>query len=43
MDHLFAEWTDKAVGFVSYGVSGGARALVQFRTVSGTLGMAAVG
>ncbi|MCP2294432.1 NAD(P)H-dependent FMN reductase [Nocardia amikacinitolerans] len=42
IDHLCAEWADKAVGFVSYGVSGGARAVVQLRTVCGTLGMADV-
>ncbi|MGV9823598.1 NADPH-dependent FMN reductase [Nocardia xishanensis] len=43
IDHLCAEWADKAVGFVSYGVNGGARAVVQLRTVCGTLGMADVG
>lgn len=43
IDHLFAEWTNKAVGFVSYGVNGGARAVVQLRTVCGTLGLADVG
>ncbi|MFI9507802.1 NAD(P)H-dependent oxidoreductase [Nocardia sp. NPDC052566] len=43
IDHLFTEWTDKAVGFVSYGVSGGVRSVVQLRTVCGTLGMADVG
>jgi NAD(P)H-dependent FMN reductase len=43
IDHLFAEWTDKAVGFVSYGAGGGARAVVQLRTVCSTLGMADVG
>ncbi|MBB5913249.1 NAD(P)H-dependent FMN reductase [Nocardia transvalensis] len=43
IDHLFAEWTDKAVGFVSYGAGGGARAVVQLRTVCGSLGMADVG
>ncbi|MEU6827493.1 NAD(P)H-dependent oxidoreductase [Nocardia beijingensis] len=43
IDHLFAEWGDKAVGFVSYGVNGGARAVVQLRTVCSTLGMAVVG
>ncbi|MEV5652110.1 NAD(P)H-dependent oxidoreductase [Nocardia sp. NPDC052254] len=43
IDHLAAEWTDKAVGFVSYGVNGGARAVVQLRTVCSTLGMADVG
>lgn len=42
-DQLFAEWTNKAVGFVSYGVHGGARAAVQLRTVCSTLGMADVG
>ncbi|WP_067834639.1 NADPH-dependent FMN reductase [Nocardia lijiangensis] len=42
IDHLCAEWADKAVGFVSYGVHGGARAVVQLRTVCGTLGMADV-
>ncbi|WP_063051265.1 NADPH-dependent FMN reductase [Nocardia arthritidis] len=42
-DHLFVEWADKAVGFVSYGANGGARAVVQLRTVCGTLGMADVG
>lgn len=43
LDHAFAEWTDKAVGFVSYGANGGARAVVQLRTVCSTLGMADVG
>jgi NAD(P)H-dependent FMN reductase len=43
IDHLFAEWTNKAVGFVSYGAGGGARAVVQLRTVCSTLGMADVG
>ncbi|MGW6696274.1 NADPH-dependent FMN reductase [Nocardia sp. NPDC055049] len=42
IDHLFAEWTDKAVGFVSYGVSGGARAVAQLRVVCSGLGMADV-
>ncbi|WP_228001085.1 NADPH-dependent FMN reductase [Nocardia australiensis] len=42
IDHLCREWTDKAVGFVSYGVSGGARAVTQLRVVCGTLGMADV-
>ncbi|WP_406036041.1 NAD(P)H-dependent oxidoreductase [Nocardioides sp. NBC_00163] len=42
IDHACAEWTNKAVGFVSYGVSGGARAVAQLRTVCGTLGMADV-
>ncbi|WP_280467657.1 NADPH-dependent FMN reductase [Nocardia cyriacigeorgica] len=43
IDHLCTEWANKAVGFVSYGVNGGARAVVQLRTVCGTLGMADVG
>ncbi|MEV6325568.1 NAD(P)H-dependent oxidoreductase [Nocardia sp. NPDC051787] len=43
IDHLSAEWTDKAVAFVSYGAGGGARAVVQLRTVCSTLGMADVG
>ncbi|WP_194818550.1 NADPH-dependent FMN reductase [Nocardia sp. XZ_19_385] len=42
IDHLCGEWTDKAVGFVSYGVSGGARAVAQLRVVCSTLGMADV-
>ncbi|MER7558162.1 NAD(P)H-dependent oxidoreductase [Nocardioides sp. NPDC126508] len=42
IDHACAEWTDKAVGFVSYGVSGGARAAAQLRTVCSALGMADV-
>ncbi|WP_433672111.1 NADPH-dependent FMN reductase [Nocardia sp. CA-136227] len=43
LDHLFAEWNNKAVGFVSYGVNGGARAVVQLRAVCSTLGLADVG
>jgi NAD(P)H-dependent FMN reductase len=43
LDYLFAEWNDKAVGFVSYGVVGGARAVEQLRTLCGTLQMAVVG
>ncbi|MEV6278029.1 NAD(P)H-dependent oxidoreductase [Nocardia sp. NPDC051832] len=42
LDHLSAEWTDKAIGFVSYGVSGGARAVAQLRGICSTLGMADV-
>lgn len=42
LGHLFAQWTDKAVGFVSYGVSGGVRAVEQLRLVCGALGMADV-
>ncbi|WP_330181471.1 NAD(P)H-dependent oxidoreductase [Nocardia sp. NBC_01503] len=43
IDHVFAEWTDKAVGFVSYGAGGGACAVQQLRQVCGALGMADVG
>ncbi|OIJ28575.1 NADPH-dependent FMN reductase [Nocardioides luteus] len=42
IDHACSEWTNKAVGFVSYGVSGGARAVAQLRTVCSALGMADV-
>lgn len=42
LDHLCAQWTDKAVGFVSYGVAGGVRAVEQLRLVCGALGMADV-
>jgi NAD(P)H-dependent FMN reductase len=31
VDHLFAEWNDKAAGFVSYGVHGGTRAVEHLR------------
>src|SRR2546426_6577627 len=31
IDFLFAEWKDKAAGFVSYGGAGGARAVEQLR------------
>jgi NAD(P)H-dependent FMN reductase len=31
VDYLFAEWNDKAAGFVSYGLSGGVRAAEQLR------------
>lgn len=31
IDYLFAEWHDKAAGFVSYGVNGGVRAVEQLR------------
>jgi len=43
IDHVYAEWADKAVGFVSYGVHGGVCAASQLRQLCGTLGMAAVG
>ncbi len=43
LDHAFAEWVNKAVGFVSYGVDGGVRSVQHLRLVCGTLGMADVG
>ncbi|WP_433734140.1 NADPH-dependent FMN reductase [Nocardia sp. CA-129566] len=42
LDHLFSEWVDKAVGFVSYGASGGLRAVEYLRLVCSALGMANV-
>ncbi|WP_328405819.1 NADPH-dependent FMN reductase [Nocardia sp. NBC_00403] len=42
IDHVFTEWVNKAVGFVSYGVNGGVCAVQQLRLVCGTLGMADV-
>ena len=42
IDYLYAEWTDKAAGFVSYGAVGGARAVEQLRLVMGSLMVADV-
>ena len=42
MDYLYAEWSNKAVGFVSYGGLGGARAVEQLRLVCSALQMADV-
>ena len=42
LDYLYAEWNDKAVGFVSYGLTGGARAAEQLRLICGALQMADV-
>lgn len=42
IDYLFAEWNNKAVGFVSYGGVGGARAVEHLRLVAGELMMADV-
>jgi NAD(P)H-dependent FMN reductase len=39
IDYLYAEWNNKAVGFVSYGTAGGARAVEHLRLVSGELQM----
>ena len=35
IDFLFAEWNNKAAGFVSYGGASGARAVEQLRLVPG--------
>jgi NAD(P)H-dependent FMN reductase len=42
IDYLCAEWNNKAVGFVSYGAVGGARAAEHLRLISGELQMADV-
>ncbi|MBD5785005.1 NAD(P)H-dependent oxidoreductase [Cellulosimicrobium terreum] len=42
MDWLYNEWADKAIGFVGYGVQGGARAVEQLRLVAGELQLADV-
>ncbi|GLY02979.1 NAD(P)H-dependent oxidoreductase [Actinoplanes sp. NBRC 101535] len=42
LDYLFAEWNNKAVGFVSYGSVGGARAVEHLRLIAGELKMADV-
>jgi NAD(P)H-dependent FMN reductase len=42
IDYLYAEWNDKAVGFVSYGSVGGARAAEHLRLICGELKMADV-
>jgi NAD(P)H-dependent FMN reductase len=42
IDYLYAEWNNKAVGFVSYGGVGGARAVEHLRLVVGELQMADV-
>jgi NAD(P)H-dependent FMN reductase len=42
IDYLYAEWNNKAAGFVSYGSAGGARAVEQLRLVMGELQIADV-
>ena len=42
IDYLYAEWNNKAVGFVSYGTAGGARAAEHLRLVAGELQLADV-
>ncbi|MGO3254517.1 MULTISPECIES: NADPH-dependent FMN reductase [Micrococcales] len=42
IDFLFAEWNDKACGFVSYGVDGGVRAVEHLRAIVGEVKLADV-
>ena len=42
IDYLYAEWRDKAAGFVGYGITGGIRAVEQLRLVMGELSVADV-
>src|SRR5690242_10010169 len=42
IDYLYAEWNNKAAGFVSYGTVGGARAVEHLRLVMGELQVADV-
>jgi NAD(P)H-dependent FMN reductase len=42
IDYLYAEWNNKAVGFVSYGSVGGARAAEHLRLIAAELQMADV-
>ncbi|MGK2882572.1 MAG: NADPH-dependent FMN reductase [Mycobacterium sp.] len=42
VDFLFAEWNDKAVGFVGYGIDGGTRAVEHARLVMAEVKVAAV-
>lgn len=43
VDYLYAEWHDKAAGFVSHGVHGGVRAVEQLRLALGEVKVACVG
>ncbi|MFE3162564.1 NADPH-dependent FMN reductase [Streptomyces sp. NPDC059224] len=42
IDFIYAEWNNKAVGFVSYGSVGGARAVEHLRGIAGEMQMADV-
>lgn len=42
VDHLFAEWNDKAAGILSYGVNGGVRAAEHLRQVLAEVKVATV-
>lgn len=41
-DYLYAEWNNKAIGFVSYGSAGGVRAVEHLRLIAGELQLADV-
>lgn len=43
IDYLFAEWHDKAAGFVGYGINGGVRAVEHLRHICAEVKMADVG
>ena len=42
IDYLYAEWNNKAAGFVSYGVNGGTRAVEHLRLIAAELQIADV-
>lgn len=42
LDYLYAEWNNKAAGFVSYGSAGGVRSVENLRLIAGELQMADV-
>jgi NAD(P)H-dependent FMN reductase len=42
LDYLYAEWNNKAAGFVSYGSAGGVRAVENLRLITAELQMAGV-
>ncbi|MGW0707585.1 NADPH-dependent FMN reductase [Streptomyces sp. NPDC002643] len=42
LDYVYAEWHNKAVGFVSYGAAGGTRAAEHLRQIAGELRLADV-
>jgi NAD(P)H-dependent FMN reductase len=42
IDYLYAEWTNKAAGFVSYGANGGTRAVEHLRLIMAELQVATV-
>jgi NAD(P)H-dependent FMN reductase len=42
LDYVYAEWNNKAAGFVSYGSAGGVRAVENLRLITAELQMAGV-